>query len=60
MQLVVVLDDHARTHLCGGNRHKGKSSLLQVTGNFCSRFHRWTPDTARPAEETLQPLILAG
>ena len=25
MQLVVVLDDHARTHLSGGNRHRGKT-----------------------------------
>ncbi len=25
MQLVVVLDNHARTHLSGGNRHKGKT-----------------------------------
>jgi hypothetical protein len=25
VQLVIVLDDHARTHLCGGNRHKRKT-----------------------------------
>ncbi len=25
VQLVVVLDDHARTHLSGGNRHKKKT-----------------------------------
>src|SRR5277367_5903228 len=60
MQLVVVLDDHARTHLCGGNRHKGKKLLASSYWEFCSRFHRWTPDTARPAGETLQHLILAG
>jgi hypothetical protein len=23
-----VLDNHARTHLCGGNRHKRKNSLV--------------------------------
>src|SRR5580698_5893279 len=30
VQLVVVLDDHARTHLCGGNRHKKNSFIYRT------------------------------
>ena len=30
VKLIIVLDEHARAHLCGGNRHRGYSSLLEL------------------------------